>query len=435
MNISILSVFPELYKPFLATSLVARAQQTGAAAFALSDFFSYVQPKERIDTPTYGPGAGMVLKPDVVQRAIESQEQLYGPAFKIFFSPQGKKLDQVLVRQLAQQLAGKHVMLVASRYEGMDARVESEYADLELSIGDYVLLGGDLPAMVFIESFLRLLPGVVGKEESVAAESFSGAFLDHPEYGAPVAWQGIEVPEIVRSGHHEKIKEWRREQAACKSIVHHFDWVRSHALTADDRKMVRKVLPPHYAALMHTDIQLPHNQVGTTSVTSLDIHDIARSACTYGIKNYFIVTPLSDQQKLVETLRTFWLSDVGIDYNPERHEAVSRVQLVAQLDDVIAEIQKKEGVAPLVVATSARSVASSVELITFYDHEKLFSQKRPILLLFGTGRGLAENVFERCDYLLVPIEGFSDYNHLSVRSAAAVVFDRWLGSNLKNSAQ
>jgi tRNA (guanine37-N1)-methyltransferase len=431
MNISILSVFPELYKPFLSTSLVGRAVQSGLVSFHVQDFFSYSEPKERIDAPTYGPGAGMILKPEIVQKAIEDCENQRGKAFKIFFSPQGKKLDQPLARQLAQQLAGKHVMLVASRYEGMDTRVEEEYADLELSIGDYVVLGGDLPAMVFIETFLRLVPGVVGKEESVVCESFSGAFLDHPEYGPPVVWKDQEVPEILRSGHHEKIKQWRHEQAARKSIVRRFDWVRSHAGSDKDRATVARLLPAHYAALMHVDIRLPHDQIGTTSVTSLDIHDIARSACTYGIKNYFVVTPLSDQQRLVETLRSFWMSEVGIDYNPERHEAVRRVQLVAQLDDVVAAIREKEGIDPLIIATSARPVGGRAETITFNDHEKVFSHNRPVLFLFGTGRGLADVVFERCDYVLIPLEGFSEYNHLSVRSAAAVIFDRWLGTTGK----
>lgn len=430
MNISILSVFPELFTPFLSTSLVARAQERGVVQFDLQDYFSFSESKERIDAPTFGPGAGMVLKPDVVQKAIEQQEGKHGKAFRIFFTPQGKKLDQPLLRKLSADLVGKHVMLVTSRYEGMDARVEKEYADLELSIGDYVLLGGDLPAMVFLESFLRLLPDVVGKLESVEAESFSNAFVDHPVYGPPVNWKGYGVPEIVRSGNHEKIRQWRQDQAARKSVFHHFDWVRSHAQTKEERTVASKHIPPHYCALMHDEINLPQDRIGTTSVTSLDIHDIARSARTYGMKQYTIVTPLADQKKLVETLTNFWKSDVGIGYNPQRHEAVQHVQLRSSLDEVIAMIEQKEGVKPLVIATSARSVAS-VPSLNFHDQDQVFGQERPVLLLFGTGQGLADSVFDRCDYMLLPVEGFSDYNHLSVRSAAAIVFDRWLGINLK----
>lgn len=432
MNISILSVFPELYQPFLATSLVGRAQEKKLIAIELASFFSYVAPKERIDAPTFGHGAGMLIKPNVVERAIQDREKIHGKAFKIFFSPQGKKLDQNLLKTIFEKTTrmGGHLMLLPARYEGMDARVEQEYADELVSIGDFVLMGGDLPAMVLLEGLLRLIPQVVGKEESVAHESFSGPFVDYPEYTEPVVWHGKEVPEIVRSGNHEAMRVWRLRQAALKTVYQHFSWLRSTPVDQEQKKLVQEILPAHYSILMHDDVLIgpKERKPGTTSVTSVDIHDIARSSATYGIKNYFIVTPLIDQQKIVNTLMDFWMNGVGIDYNPVRHEAIKRLRVAPSINDALREIEEKEGSKPLLIATSARKVEGGNH-ITFFDQEEVWRHKRPVVFIFGTGQGLTPELVGRCDYILPPIVGFSSFNHLSVRSAVAVILDRWLGAN------
>ncbi|MGE0207280.1 MAG: tRNA (guanosine(37)-N1)-methyltransferase TrmD [Candidatus Babeliales bacterium] len=430
MNISIVSVFPELYQPFFSTSLLKRVQEKGIISFDVADYFSFVAPKERIDAPSFGPGAGMLLRPEVVQKAIESQEGKFGKSFKIFFSPQGKKVDQSLLKTLAPTLMQqKHIMLMPARYEGMDSRVEEHYADLVLSVGDFVVMGGDIPAMLFLEGMLRLIPDVVGKQESVERDSFMGPFVDYPEYTEPLEWQGMKVPEIIRSGHHAAIEQWRQEQAAQKTVLHHFDWLRSKVATQEQKKLAERFIPAHYAALMHSDVVLGPEQVGASSVTSIDIHDGSRSCKTYGLKNYFIVTPLKDQQAIVRTLLDFWHGSQGQDYNPSRAKAVKQVELVSTLDEVLAAIEKKEGKKPLLIATSAKRTDG--RLVHYFDQEKVWAQSRPILLLFGTAKGLSKAVLDRCDYILGPIEGFSDFNHLSVRSAMAVVLDRWLGINIK----
>jgi len=434
MNISLLSVFPELYDTFLKTSLMQRASEKKLVHYDVDSFFSYVLPKERIDAPTFGHGAGMLIKPEVIEKAIENKENCYGKAYKIFFSPQGKKLNQPLLKQIVQNAQKtNHLMLIASRYEGMDDRVEEVYADLVVSVGDFVLLAGDLPAMMMLEGFVRLLPGVVGRQESVEKESFSGPFVDYPEFTAPVTWHGLEVPEVIRSGNHGAIQEWQQEKAAEKTVKKHFSWLVSSLLTEHQKKLARKYIPHHYIALMHDQIILPHQQVGTTSVTSLDIHDIARSARTFGLKNYFIVTPLLDQQRIVERLLDFWKVGEGVEYNQHRHQAVRTVELVDHLEQAIEAIEKKEGKKPLVIATSARyhDEHFGEKIITYSDQNKVWENDRPVLLLFGTGHGIAPRVLEQCDFLLTPVEGFSDFNHLSVRSAVAIILDRWLGINPK----
>lgn len=424
MNVSLLTAFPQLFSSFIDTSLVHKARQKGLVSFDLVSYMSFVSPKERIDTPTFGHGAGMLIKPSVVEAAIAAQEAKHGRAFRIFFSPQGRKLDQALLQELAPRLSG-HVMCVCARYEGMDSRVEQEYADLVLSIGDYVLMGGELPAMVFLEGVLRYVPGVIGRAESVEKDSFTGPFLDHPEYTEPVVWKGKSVPDVIRSGNHKAIALWQQEQAVRKTVLERFDWLRSSSLTQEQRDVVVKHLPRHYVALMHTQVLLKDRAVpGTTSVTSIDIHDIARSSCTYGIAQYFIVTPLEDQQAIVQTLLDFWKTGVGATYNPERSISIERVSLQASLAYCIAEIEKQEGMAPVIVTTSAKRYEHT---ITYNDQERVWRHGRPVLFLFGTGRGLSEQLMEQADFVLEPVEGLKDFNHLSVRSAVAIILDRWLG--------
>lgn len=429
MEVSILTVFPEMYQNFLQTSLIKRAQEQGALSFDVRAFSSFCEPKERIDGPTVGHGFGMAIRPEVVERAVTAQEQKYGKAYRIFLSPQGKKLDQVRAKKIAEDLQNhNHVMFIAGRYEGIDERAVQEYADIELSIGDYVLMGGDLPAMVAIETLARYIPGIVGREESVEKDSFSGPFLDFPTYTTPPrVWKDKEIPEVLLSGNHKAMDEQRLNKAVERSVLEHFNWVRSHCRDKKDQERAAKYIPVHYCALLHDDVVVEKDRIGTSSVTTLDIHDIARSARTYGIKEYFVVTPLEDQQKIVKTVLGFW-DNAGIAYNKSRADAVSHVKLVNDLKAVKAAIKEQEGVEPLVIATSAQSV-EGVPSISYHDQQLVWGQKRPILLIFGTAKGLSSELIRQCDYLLGPILGFSDFNHLSVRSAAAIIFDRWLGIN------
>ncbi|HBL98486.1 TPA: tRNA (guanosine(37)-N1)-methyltransferase TrmD [Candidatus Dependentiae bacterium] len=432
MKISVVTLFPELYSSFLGTSLIKRAQEQGALSCETISLFDVCAPKERADGPIFGHGPGLLLRPDVIERAIEQQEKRYGKAFRIFFSPQGTQLDQAVLRTLYSKIqeCGGHCMVLPARYEGMDVRVEEEYADIVISIGDFVLMGGDLPAMVLLEGLVRFVPGVVGKGESVEKDSFSGAFVDHPHYTAPVVWHGKEVPEVIRSGNHAAQDQWRREKAAETTVKHHFEWLRSHVETKEDIALAARFIPPHYAALMHTNVLVQQNVEGNSSIMSIDIHDIARAARTYGFKRTFVATPLEDQQKIATRLIDFWQTGEGVTYNPSRHEAVSEVSLVANLDEIIEAITSKEGASPILIGTSARRV-DSVENITYYDQETVWKSGRPVLFIFGTANGLAPSILQRCDFIIGPVCGFSRFNHLSVRSAAAIVFDRWLGIKTK----
>ncbi len=369
MHISVVTLFPELYRPFVSTSIIGRAQERGQIHFSILNLLDHCAPKERVDGPTFGHGAGMVLRPEVVERAVDGQEREHGKSFKIFFSPRGKRLDQDLLRELhAKLMHVEHLMLLPARYEGMDSRIEDEYADATLSVGDFVVMGGDLPAMLFLEGFLRLIPGVVGKQGSVEHDSFSGALVDYPEYTAPVVWKGREVPEVVRSGNHKLLAEWRQEKALELTVKNHFSWLRRHWVSSGLRDAVLQKIPPHYAILMHAEVLLPDGTVGTTSVTSLDIHDIARSARTYGLRGYYLVTPLDDQRRIVRKLLDFWQTGVGVSYNPHRHEALKEVRIAESLEAALADIALREKQEPLLVVTSARPVEGNRN-ISFFEQQ------------------------------------------------------------------
>lgn len=435
MNISVVTLFPQIYQGFLSASLIGRAQSKGLISVELQNLFDFCNPKQRVDSPTFGHGHGMLLRPELVEEAIEHADMARGKSFKVFFSPQGKKLDQVLLKELfAKAQAAGHLLLMAPRYEGVDTRVEEYYADEVISIGDYVLMGGDLPAMVFLEAFSRFIPDVVGNHDSVVCDSFTSHLVDYPEYTVPVEWKGMRVPDVVRSGDHKALSIWRKEQALSKTVLNHFGWIRSFELPLSERVQAAACIPPHYVVLMHDDVLLKNGDVGTSSVTSIDIHDIARSSATYGIKGYYIVTPLADQQAIVTTLMNFWHSSEGAQYNQHRFKAMSSVVLKASLDEVVADIAQRESAQPVLLATCAKT-RDHEKKVTYNDQALVWKERRPVLLMLGTSHGLSPAVIERAQYLLMPIHGFSSFNHLSVRSAAAIIFDRWLGVHVKDRSR
>lgn len=456
MKISIITVFPELFDAFIKTSIIARAIEKNIVSFQFVRMSDMCAVKERIDEPTVGPGAGMIIKPDVIEKAINTCEEQWGKGFKIFFSPQGITLNQYRLKLWVNTILGErvlkqeqdqtqpndlvndqsnagepHIILVCSRYEGIDARVESYYADLVVSIGDYVLMGGDIPAQVFLEAFLRLIPGIVGRQESVEEESFQGPFLDHPEYGLPVEWKALQIPEILRSGNHGEIAKWRQQEACKKTLLKRFDWFSRHVSQAQDIARARAHIPNHYIALMHANINLKCGGVGNTSIATIDIHDISRAGTTYGIKNFFVVTPLCDQQEIMRTFLDFWSSERGQKYNANRGYAIGHVIPVDSFDEVFNEIYQKEQKAPLIITTSAKE-HSHVKKIDYCSQGEVWQHNRPVLIVLGTGQGLSDEILNRSDYLLGPLKGLPDYNHLSVRSAASIILDRWLGLQTVN---
>ena len=207
MKFSVLTLFPEMFTP-LKESIIGKAVEDKKIELNLINIRDFSKDKhKKVDDTPYGGGAGMVMKADVVYDAYESVRE--EGAKVIFLSPQGKTLNQDKVKKLAKE---KHLILLCGHYEGIDQRVIDEIVDEEISIGDYVLTGGELPAMVLIDSVSRYVDGVLS-DESIKEESFTNNLLEYPQYTRPEIFHGIRVPEVLLSGHHENIKKWREEQS------------------------------------------------------------------------------------------------------------------------------------------------------------------------------------------------------------------------------
>lgn len=208
---TVLTLFPEMFPGALGHSLAGKAMDDGLwslEAVQIRDF-AHDRHKTVDDTP-FGGGAGMVMRPDVVAASIDDVHSTADPRPLIYLTPRGRPLDQSLAGELA---TGPGVVLLCGRYEGVDQRVIEARGCLEVSLGDFVLSGGELAALVLLDAIIRLIPGVVNKRESVLQDSFSAGILEYPHYTKPQLWEGRAVPEVLLSGHHAKIEAWRRQQA------------------------------------------------------------------------------------------------------------------------------------------------------------------------------------------------------------------------------
>lgn len=209
--IQVLTLFPEFFESPLKTSLTEKAIEQGHFSVRLQNIRDFATDKhQKCDDIPYGGGAGMVMKPEPLVAALEDARNRQADSPRILLTPQGRPFTQDLAAELAR---GPGMILTCGRYEGIDERVRQGWIDLEISIGDYVLTGGEVAAMVVIDAVTRLLPGVLGNIESIAEESFSKPLLEYPHYTRPRVFRGLEVPEVLLSGHHEKIAAWRQEQA------------------------------------------------------------------------------------------------------------------------------------------------------------------------------------------------------------------------------
>ena len=210
MRIDVLTFFPEMFSGVIESSILKRAREKGLITINLINFREYTSDKHKqVDDYPYGGGRGMVLKPDPIFAAVEAIPG-WQEAQIILLTPQGRRLDQKLAGELKEFT---HLILIAGHYEGFDERIREHLATDEISIGDYVLTGGELPAMVLIDAVARLLPEVLGSEESLLEESFSNDLLEYPHYTRPEVFRNWSVPEVLLSGHHANIEAWRKEQA------------------------------------------------------------------------------------------------------------------------------------------------------------------------------------------------------------------------------
>ena len=236
MKFDVLTLFPEMFE-VLNESIIGKAQEKGLININLINIRDFSKDKhKKVDDTPYGGGAGMVMMPDVVYDAYKSIKT--DNAKVIYMSPQGKKLDQKKVEELSKQ---EHLILLCGHYEGIDQRVIDRIVDEEISIGDYVLTGGELPAMVLIDSVSRYIDGVL-KEDSTKEESFSQGLLEYPQYTRPEVFEDERVPEILLTGHHQNIEKWRREQSLKITFNKRPDLLENINLSDEDKKVLEKYI-------------------------------------------------------------------------------------------------------------------------------------------------------------------------------------------------
>ena len=421
LHFTVVSIFPRMFDSALSHTILKRAQENNLIKIGLVDLRDYTSDRHRTtdDTP-YGGGQGMIMKPEPLISAIDHVRNDAPRARVILLSPRGSVFDQATAQRLSRE---EHLVLICGRYEGVDERV-SAFVDEEISIGDYTLSGGEPAAMVAIDAIARLVPGVLGNANSAAEESFSNGLLEYPQYTRPEEYRGMKVPEVLLSGDHERIKLWRAEQSLQLTRARRPDLLAGDR-SATQQQRASDSAAPVYLALLHHPVYDKNGVVVTTAVTNMDIHDIARAGRTYGVSRFFVVTPVKALQKLALKIIHHWEFGYGSDYNPTRKEALTLARICDVLDDVIISIEQETGQRPLIVATSARRAGQRTSFTAL--KEMLHRETRPFLVLFGTGWGLTEVTLSQADYVLEPIQGRTEFNHLSVRSAAAIILDRLLG--------
>ncbi len=239
MRVDIVTIFPEAFSP-LDISMLKRARERGLLEIKVWDLREFTTDRHRqVDDTPYGGGAGMVMKPEPFFAAVEAiRAAVPGTTSRIILtSPQGRTLTNALANELAGE---RHLIILCGHYEGIDERVREGLATDEISIGDYVLTGGELPAMVIVDAVARFIAGVVGDAQSVAGDSFAEGLLDYPQYTRPAEFHGMAVPDVLLSGDHEAIRRWRHAQRLRRTLARRPDLLQAEALSEEDRRLLEE---------------------------------------------------------------------------------------------------------------------------------------------------------------------------------------------------
>lgn len=235
-----ISVFPEIFVPFSQSGIVKKATDSGLIQIKSFNPRDFLSNKERIDDKVYGGGPGMVFKSEPIQKCIKHAKDTFSGSSKVIhLSASGETFSAQTARELSKE---DSLIFLSSRYEGLDQRVIDAEVDMEISIGDYVLTGGEIPSMVLLEAIIRFIDGVVGDEESVKNDSFENALLEHPQFTRPEKNELGEVPEILLSGNHDQIRKWKRKHSLGRTFLRRQDLIRQHDLNQQDIDLIREFL-------------------------------------------------------------------------------------------------------------------------------------------------------------------------------------------------
>ena len=427
----LVTLFPEFFESPLSTALMGRAREAGIVECSLHDPRQFSTDKHRhVDDRPYGGGPGMVMQGEPLARALRSIER---PGRMLFMAPGGRPLTQDMVRDLARE---EDLTIVCGRYEGIDARLLQLFPLEPVSVGDIVLNGGESAALSVLEAVARLMPGFMGKEESGDDESFSHGLLEYPHYTRPESLEGLPVPEVLQSGDHARIAQWRRQESVRATLRMRPEMLNEAPLYREDVQTLAETPRDRPGrnlsfCLVHYPVSLGPKKIGASSLTNLDIHDIARISRSYAMGSFYPVTPLRDQLRVLEEILRHWTRGPGGIGNADRAQALGLVQPATSLEEAVAHMTAQHGTRPRLVASSAvwpdMGKASQPESMPMTPRDvRRWCDQGPVMLCLGTAQGLAPEVLEQCEGTLRPVR-FLGYNHLSVRSAAAILADRILG--------
>ncbi|MBD8897213.1 tRNA (guanosine(37)-N1)-methyltransferase TrmD [Desulfovibrio desulfuricans] len=427
----LVTLFPEFFESPLSTALMGRAREAGIVECSFHDPRQFSTDKHRhVDDRPYGGGPGMVMQGEPLARALRSIER---PGRMLFMAPGGRPLTQDMVRDLARE---EDLTIVCGRYEGIDARLLQLFPLEPVSVGDIVLNGGESAALSVLEAVARLMPGFMGKEESGDDESFSHGLLEYPHYTRPESLEGLSVPEVLQSGDHARIAQWRRQESVRATLRMRPEMLNEAPLYREDVQTLAETPRDRPGrnlsfCLVHYPVSLGPKKIGASSLTNLDIHDIARISRSYAMGSFYPVTPLRDQLRVLEEILRHWTRGPGGTGNADRAQALGLVQPATSLEEAVAHMTAQHGTRPRLVASSAvwpaKGKASQPGRMPMTPRDvRRWCDQGPVMLCLGTAQGLAPEVLEQCEGTLRPVR-FLGYNHLSVRSAAAILADRILG--------
>lgn len=426
----LVSLFPEFFTSPLSAGLLGRARAAGVVSFAFHDPRQHSMDKHRhVDDRPYGGGPGMVMQAEPLARTLRAIPR---PGRMLLLTPGGRPFTQAKARSLATE---ENLTLICGRYEGIDARLADLFPLEPVSVGEAVLNGGETAALAVVEAVARLVPGFMGKEASGEEESFAHGLLEYPHYTRPENLEGLAVPPVLLSGDHKQIARWRRQQAVRATLAVRPDLLQTAPLTREDALTLAdtpRLRPGRNLSLclLHAPVWLDEKKTGVSSLTNLDIHDIARLSRSYALDALYVVTPLRDQLQMLETVVRHWTREATSPGHADRAEALGLVRPAASLQEAVALQTARYGQRPRVVGSSAlwpvpqKGVPEEPPLTP--PTVRQWCAAGPVMLCLGTARGLAPEALAQCDGVLRPLR-YLGYNHLSVRSAAAILTDRILG--------
>ncbi|MCY3624562.1 MAG: tRNA (guanosine(37)-N1)-methyltransferase TrmD [Candidatus Dadabacteria bacterium] len=428
MKFDIVTIFPGFFDSVFSFGVISRAVENKAVEINVHDLRTYSAEKHgKTDDTPYGGGSGMLMTPGPIGDAIGRIRKKGLRSAVILTTPKGEEFDD----RKAQELCGfEQLIILCGRYEGVDDRVSELYVDMKISTGKYINSGGEYACSLIVDAVSRYLPGVLGNTESLSSESLTNGLLEYPQYTKPRTYRGKKVPELLLSGDHEKIRKWRRQESIKSTFTHNPASLDDAQLSKEEDAFLKELKVGNspdfrvYIALVHYPAYNNRLEVVSTAFKSIDAHDISRDATTYGVKKFYLINPVEEQRRLAGRLVDHWIEGEGRNFNETKSKAFGIITIMNTIEETVEQIEEIEGEKPKIVVTDARFSDD----MTGYRvlREKIFENTEPFLILFGTGWGLTLETIKAADYVLKPISGYSEFNHLSVRSAAAIVLDRLL---------